>query len=238
MSEDKKGKKKGGFLRSLLLEDETPSKANSSEDSSRTPAKLPDPVFSSSLLRLSSQPSFSLRPDSSTMVDPSMLAEVEQNLASQTSPTLTQFASLLSSMSGIPDEKMRITTALAVAKTTLQITPESIRAAYENRLEAIDRIESSLQRQADNALKEQVGGSEEEVAKCNAEINRRQTEIARLNSEISQIEVQKEERSSAIQRDREHIEDVKKRMQAAILAVRSKATIERDTVSRHIMGGS
>lgn len=218
--------KRGKGLRGLLFEDETKEQ--------RTPSTTP--VFAPAM----SYPTTSMLtptplPGAEPSADPSMIAEVEQALARQSSPVYSQFATLLQSLSGIPDERMRFASALSVAQTTQNLRPEAIQQAFDERLSALDGIQTAFVQQSDAEMQKRSGA--EDLARLNGEMERRSSEVARLTAELAQLTAQRDERNRLIEAEQARIADVRGRMINAIGFVRNKVRTERDTVTRNLTGG-
>ncbi len=212
-------------------------KATVFEDEPKAPTK--PVVFAPSTPSFATTPGFtpSFAPSPQPIgVDPQLIAEVEQMMASQHSPVYTQFGALLASMQNIPDEHMRFVTALSVAKT-LNLAPDAIRQAYEDRLKALDGIEANFASQSEQERQRRDSLTQGTLTKLTSDISQREATLQQLQTELQQLKVQQADAAAAQGRDRQELNTLQANMHAAIDAVRTKATAERDTISRNI-GGS
>lgn len=176
-------------------------------------------------------------PQPGPAADPTLVAEVEQRLGAQSSTTYTQFGTLLSNLSAVADERVRFQSAIQVARTTLNLTPDAIRAAYEDRIKAIDQIETAFKTKSQAELSKRVGSGEAEVTRLDNQIAQSRLEVTRLQQQISNLEAERATKLGTTERDRQEVEQVSQQMQFAIESVRAKAVAERDTVARNIPGG-
>jgi hypothetical protein len=147
-------------------------------------------------------------------VNPALIAEVEQQLASASSAEYTKFGTLLASMNGITDEGLRFRTALQVAQTTLNLNPANIKQVYQARLTELDGIERRFRQQSDA-----------ELAKRTTTLETKQAELTRLTAEIQGLDA-----------GRQQVISVSREMQAALDTVRQRAVQEHTTLVQYIGG--
>lgn len=229
------GEKKGflGSLRDLVLEDE------GKGESPPTPTPSA-PIFSTASAQgiPTSTPSFSLpsQVTVSTEIDQEMLAEVEAALAGASPAAYIQFADIVASFSVLPDEKSRFTAALVTAKRTLNLTAQSIQAAYEQRINMVGSLKASFVEQSNASLSEKVKGAESRVAQADRDISSIQGEIDRLTARLNELKRVRANESEEIENARAHVEGVRSKMQVVFDVVLAKAKTERDIVSRNITG--
>jgi len=231
-------KKKGGLLgslRDLVVEDDT--KKEAPEAPAGGPVfgtAVPGTPFPAGPGAPTFTPTYSYTPQATA--DPQLVAEVESQLAGASSAEYTKFGALLAQMSQIPDERLRFTTALNVASTTLGMDPAAIRRAFEGRVTTLDQIEAKFRTQSQAVLNEKTQQAQAELTRLQGDLERRTAELERLRGELTQVQAQQAATQAKLVSDQQEIESVRQNMQAALAAVRAKVTTERDTVLRNIGG--
>lgn len=169
-------------------------------------------------------------------VDPALAAQVEQALAAQTPDAYRKFAAILQQLAGaVSNEAERFRAALAMAKLQ-QLSPQDVGAAYEARLTALGGIETAFGQQQAKAQQERQRTGEAQRAQLGADIERRRGELARLQAELATAEAQLAAAEQGDRQAQERIEDVGRKMAAALQNVRARITAERDAIARNLGG--
>ena len=166
----------GGFfgrLKSLVVEEDPRRPADTAPSAAVAVVARPSPVVPVRTAAVSAV---------GTVVDPRIKEKFEKALAAF--PACNTFRVVLKSMTHLPDERVRVQTALVVIKAQGYELPTILKEAGDC-LEAVDAEERAFAATAAKQIQDRIGNREENVQKNVARIEALRQEIAGLEADVS-----------------------------------------------------
>ena len=116
--------------------------------------------------------------------DPEMSRDIGALLGQCRSKGYDELLNLMNVLAAsIPDEGARINAALASVTAMLQITPSQVKQAIQERLDAVNRYEASVNTELQKELQDTKAQNEAHLADVNRRVAELQQELARLTQD-------------------------------------------------------